>query len=69
MNDQHTESSTVCFPEGARCNNLILVSQPQGQNLDKIVVSVPLTPAHGAVAQLQSQVTATSERLRSLKRD
>lgn len=44
------------------CNNLILLSQPQGQNLDKIVVSVPLTPAHGAVARLQSQVTAERRR-------
>lgn len=67
MNDQHTSLPLFVFLR-VRCNNLILVSQPQGQNLDKIVVSVPLTPAHGAVAQLQSQVTATSERLRSLKR-
>lgn len=45
-----------------RYNNQILLSQPQGQNLEKIVVSAPLTPAHGAVARLQSQVATTSGR-------
>ncbi|XP_017274829.1 homologous recombination OB-fold protein [Kryptolebias marmoratus] len=33
----------------------LLPQQPQGQNLDEIVVSVPQTPAHGAVARLPSQ--------------
>ncbi|XP_075999217.1 uncharacterized protein hrob [Genypterus blacodes] len=33
----------------------LLPQQPQGQSLDDIVVSVPLTPAHGAVARLPSQ--------------
>ncbi|KAM9346681.1 uncharacterized protein hrob [Symphorus nematophorus] len=33
----------------------LLPQQPQGQSLDEIVVSVPLTPAHGAVARLPSQ--------------
>lgn len=36
--------------------DLNFLSQPQGQNLDEIVVSVPQTPAHGAVARLPSQV-------------
>lgn len=45
-----------------RYNHQILLSQPQGQNLEKIVVSAPLTPAHGAVARLQSQVGTTSGR-------
>uniref|UniRef100_A0A8C2ZFH3 Homologous recombination factor with OB-fold n=1 Tax=Cyclopterus lumpus TaxID=8103 RepID=A0A8C2ZFH3_CYCLU len=34
-----------------------LPQQPQGQNLDDIVVSVPQTPAHGVVARSPSQVT------------
>ncbi|KAM4530239.1 homologous recombination OB-fold protein isoform 2-T2 [Odontesthes bonariensis] len=33
----------------------LLPQQPQGQNLDEIVVSVPQTPAHGVVARLPSQ--------------
>ncbi|XP_026179865.1 uncharacterized protein C17orf53 homolog [Mastacembelus armatus] len=33
----------------------LLPQQPQGQSLDKIVVSVPQTPAHGAMARLPSQ--------------
>ncbi|XP_038561387.1 homologous recombination OB-fold protein [Micropterus salmoides] len=33
----------------------LLPQQPQGQSLDNIVVSVPQTPAHGAVARLPSQ--------------
>ncbi|KAM6904803.1 uncharacterized protein hrob [Xenentodon cancila] len=33
----------------------LLPQQPQGQNLDQIVVSVPQTPAHGVVARLPSQ--------------
>ncbi|XP_042247808.1 homologous recombination OB-fold protein [Thunnus maccoyii] len=33
----------------------LLPQQPQGQSLDDIVVSVPQTPAHGAVARLPSQ--------------
>uniref|UniRef100_A0A3Q1GPQ2 Homologous recombination factor with OB-fold n=1 Tax=Acanthochromis polyacanthus TaxID=80966 RepID=A0A3Q1GPQ2_9TELE len=33
----------------------LLPQQPQGQNLEEIVVSVPQTPAHGAVARLPSQ--------------
>ncbi|XP_041813945.1 homologous recombination OB-fold protein isoform X2 [Chelmon rostratus] len=33
----------------------LLPQQPQGQSLDQIVVSVPLTPAHGVVARLPSQ--------------
>lgn len=37
-------------------SDLNFLSQPQGQNLDEIVVSVPQTPAHGAVARLPSQV-------------
>eukprot|EP00066_Takifugu_rubripes_P013256 XP_011602522.1 PREDICTED: uncharacterized protein C17orf53 homolog [Takifugu rubripes] len=37
----------------------LLPEQPQGQNLDEVVVSVPLTPAHGAVARLQSQVSSS----------
>lgn len=39
---------------------MILLSQPQGQSLDKIVVSVPLTPAHGAVARSPNQVKITT---------
>uniref|UniRef100_A0A3B4G3U2 Homologous recombination factor with OB-fold n=1 Tax=Pundamilia nyererei TaxID=303518 RepID=A0A3B4G3U2_9CICH len=38
----------------------LLPQQPQGQNLDEIVVSVPQTPAHGAVARLPSQVNKAS---------
>ena len=34
--------------------------QPLNQSLDDIVVSVPQTPAHGAVARLPSQVSAAS---------
>ncbi|XP_041832279.1 homologous recombination OB-fold protein [Melanotaenia boesemani] len=33
----------------------LLPQQPQGQNLDRIVVSVPQTPAHGVMARLPSQ--------------
>ncbi|XP_034047129.1 homologous recombination OB-fold protein [Thalassophryne amazonica] len=33
----------------------LLPQQPQGQSLDDIIVSVPQTPAHGAVARLPSQ--------------
>ncbi|KAE8283474.1 putative protein C17orf53 [Larimichthys crocea] len=33
----------------------LLPEQPQGRNLDEVVVSVPVTPAHGAVARLPSQ--------------
>ncbi|XP_044037321.1 homologous recombination OB-fold protein [Siniperca chuatsi] len=33
----------------------LLPQQPQGRSLDDIVVSVPQTPAHGAVARLPSQ--------------
>uniref|UniRef100_A0A3Q2NMJ9 Homologous recombination factor with OB-fold n=1 Tax=Fundulus heteroclitus TaxID=8078 RepID=A0A3Q2NMJ9_FUNHE len=33
----------------------LLPQQPQGQNLDEIVVSVPHTPTHGAVARPPSQ--------------
>lgn len=33
----------------------LLPQQPQGQSLDDIVVSVPTTPAHGAVARSPSQ--------------
>ncbi|XP_062294484.1 homologous recombination OB-fold protein [Scomber scombrus] len=33
----------------------LLPEQPQGQSLDDIVVSVPQTPAHGALARLPSQ--------------
>uniref|UniRef100_A0A3P9H5B8 Si:dkey-260c8.8 n=1 Tax=Oryzias latipes TaxID=8090 RepID=A0A3P9H5B8_ORYLA len=33
----------------------LLPQQPQGQNLDQIVVSVPKTPAHGAAARPPSQ--------------
>ncbi|XP_040918843.1 homologous recombination OB-fold protein [Toxotes jaculatrix] len=33
----------------------LLPQQPQGQNLDDIVVSVPHAPAHGVVARLPSQ--------------
>uniref|UniRef100_A0A667Z2Q1 Homologous recombination factor with OB-fold n=1 Tax=Myripristis murdjan TaxID=586833 RepID=A0A667Z2Q1_9TELE len=33
----------------------LLPQQPQGQSLDDIVVSVPQTPAHGAVARLPNQ--------------
>lgn len=51
----------VCFPTMVPCNNVILLSQPQGQSLDNIVVSVPQTPAHGAVARLPSQVIKTYE--------
>ncbi|XP_047213774.1 homologous recombination OB-fold protein-like [Girardinichthys multiradiatus] len=37
----------------------LLPQQPQGQNLDEIVVSVPHTPAHGAVARLPSQCSSS----------
>ncbi|XP_054907948.1 homologous recombination OB-fold protein [Poeciliopsis prolifica] len=37
----------------------LLPQQPQGQNLDEIVVSVPSTPSHGAVARLQSQCSSS----------
>lgn len=37
----------------------LLPQQPQGQNLDEIVVSVPQTPAHGAVARLPSQASSS----------
>ncbi|KAM6965871.1 uncharacterized protein hrob [Tautogolabrus adspersus] len=33
----------------------LLPQQPQGQSMDEIVVSVPVTPAHGAAARLPSQ--------------
>ncbi|XP_068605763.1 homologous recombination OB-fold protein [Brachionichthys hirsutus] len=33
----------------------LLPEQPSGRNLDEIVVSAPVTPAHGAVARLPSQ--------------
>ncbi|KAM3863948.1 uncharacterized protein hrob [Diretmus argenteus] len=38
-----------------------LPQQPQGQSLDDIVVSVPQTPAHGAVARLPSQSSQSSQ--------
>lgn len=44
------------FPTLVAYSDLNFLSQPQGQNLDEIVVSVPQTPAHGAVARLPSQV-------------
>lgn len=44
------------FPTLLAYSDLNFLSQPQGQNLDEIVVSVPQTPAHGAVARLPSQV-------------
>lgn len=47
----------VCLSTMVPNDNLILLLQPQGQSLDDIVVSVPQTPAHGAVARLPSQVT------------
>uniref|UniRef100_A0A1A7XGL8 Chromosome 17 open reading frame 53 n=3 Tax=Iconisemion striatum TaxID=60296 RepID=A0A1A7XGL8_9TELE len=37
----------------------LLPQQPQGQNLDEIVVSVPQTPAHGAVARPPSQCSSS----------
>ncbi|KAM4717060.1 homologous recombination OB-fold protein isoform 2-T2 [Anableps anableps] len=37
----------------------VLPQQPQGQNLDEIVVSVPHTPAHGPVARLPSQCSSS----------
>ncbi|XP_023266762.1 uncharacterized protein C17orf53 homolog isoform X1 [Seriola lalandi dorsalis] len=37
----------------------LLPQQPQGQSLDDIVVSVPHTPAHGAVARLPSQASSS----------
>ncbi|XP_043955803.1 homologous recombination OB-fold protein isoform X3 [Gambusia affinis] len=37
----------------------LLPQQPQGQNLDEIVVSVPNTPSHGAVARLPSQCSSS----------
>ncbi|XP_018527702.1 homologous recombination OB-fold protein [Lates calcarifer] len=37
----------------------LLPQQPQGQSLDNIVVSVPHTPAHGAVARLPSQASSS----------
>nr|XP_046272311.1 homologous recombination OB-fold protein [Scatophagus argus] len=37
----------------------LLPEQPQGHSLDKIVVCVPLTPAHGAVARLPSQASSS----------
>lgn len=36
-----------------------LPQQPQGRSLDDIVVSVPNTPAHGAVARLSSQCSSS----------
>nr|XP_015804292.2 homologous recombination OB-fold protein [Nothobranchius furzeri] len=37
----------------------LLPQQPQGQNLDEIVVSVPQTPAHGVVARSPSQCSSS----------
>uniref|UniRef100_A0A8C7Z796 Homologous recombination factor with OB-fold n=1 Tax=Oryzias sinensis TaxID=183150 RepID=A0A8C7Z796_9TELE len=37
----------------------LLPQQPQGQNLDQIVVSVPKTPAHGAAARPPSQASCS----------
>uniref|UniRef100_A0A3B5QF32 Homologous recombination factor with OB-fold n=1 Tax=Xiphophorus maculatus TaxID=8083 RepID=A0A3B5QF32_XIPMA len=37
----------------------LLPQQPQGRNLDEIVVSVPNTPSHGAVARLPSQCSSS----------
>ncbi|XP_008414496.1 uncharacterized protein C17orf53 homolog isoform X2 [Poecilia reticulata] len=37
----------------------LLPQQPQGQNLDEIVVSVPNTPSHGAAARLPSQCSSS----------
>uniref|UniRef100_A0A3B3CN70 Homologous recombination factor with OB-fold n=1 Tax=Oryzias melastigma TaxID=30732 RepID=A0A3B3CN70_ORYME len=37
----------------------LLPQQPQGQNLDQIVVSVPQTPAHGAAARPPSQASCS----------
>ncbi|KAJ0001149.1 hypothetical protein NQD34_006169 [Periophthalmus magnuspinnatus] len=37
----------------------LLPQQPQGQSLDDIVVSVPSTPAHGAVARSPSQCSSS----------
>ncbi|KAK7940610.1 hypothetical protein WMY93_003936 [Mugilogobius chulae] len=37
----------------------LLPQQPQGQSLDDIVVSVPNTPAHGAVARSPSQCSSS----------
>ncbi|RVE69853.1 hypothetical protein OJAV_G00081920 [Oryzias javanicus] len=37
----------------------LLPQQPQGQNLDQIVVSVPQTPAHGAPARPPSQASCS----------
>ncbi|KAG7234767.1 hypothetical protein INR49_003981, partial [Caranx melampygus] len=37
----------------------LLPQQPQAQGLDDIVVSVPHTPAHGAVARLPSQTSSS----------
>ncbi|XP_015227471.1 PREDICTED: uncharacterized protein C17orf53 homolog [Cyprinodon variegatus] len=37
----------------------LLPQQPQGQNLDQIVVSVPHTPVHGAVARQPSQCSSS----------
>lgn len=57
------------FP--AQCHsffNFHLLCQPQGQNLDEIVVSVPQTPAHGAVARLPSQVNKTLRQKHRQKR-
>ncbi|XP_059204947.1 homologous recombination OB-fold protein [Centropristis striata] len=45
----HTRTRRFPGPAG------FLPQQPQGQSLDDIVVSVPQTPAHGAVARLPSQ--------------
>lgn len=42
-------------------NNMILLSQPQGKIADEIVVCVPVTPAHGAVARPPSQVITTTK--------
>ncbi|XP_047426956.1 homologous recombination OB-fold protein [Mugil cephalus] len=37
----------------------LLPQQPQGQNMDQIVVSVPQTPAHGVVARLPNQASSS----------
>nr|XP_019950302.1 PREDICTED: uncharacterized protein C17orf53 homolog isoform X1 [Paralichthys olivaceus] len=37
----------------------LLPEQPQGQSLDNVVVSVPHTPAHGAVARSPNQVSSS----------
>lgn len=53
------ENVSVTCLVSQSCNNVILLSQPQGQILDEIVVSVPLIPAHGAVARVPNQVIIT----------